>query len=275
MELFTQTVELPGSMTGYLARPARVVEPLPGVIVVQEIWGVDAHMRDVSQRFATAGYVALAPDLFSKGGKPEALSEPRVEGAKQFMEGLPPQAWGSLMDPTQRALELAKLGEVERRQLGETLAAFFGPDRQAQMATYAQDLVPIARWLREQGACRGRRLGAIGFCMGGGLAASLAALDPELRGAAVYYGQPPNAEQVAKLSCPLLGIYGQEDPRLVQQLPGFEQAMKAAGKPYELHVYPGTPHAFFNDSRRSYRAEAARDAWARTLAFFARELTPA
>lgn len=273
MELLAKTVELPEKITGYLARPARVQEPLPGVIVIQEIWGVDAHLRDVADRFAAAGYVALAPELYSKGGMPEALTEARLTVVKRFMDGLPPQAWATLMDPAKRAEELARLGEAERKKVGETMGQLFSPDRMAQMKSYGKDVLVADQWLRQQSFCKGRKVGAVGFCMGGGLAGDLAIQDPELAGAVVFYGQPLSAEEIGRgLRCPILGLYGQEDPRLVQQLPGFEQAMKAAGKTYELHVYPRTPHAFFNDTRASYRAEAARDAWARTLSFFARQL---
>jgi carboxymethylenebutenolidase len=70
------------------------------------------------------------------------------------------------------------------------------------------------------------------------------------------------------------GFYGQEDPRIVEGLPAFEQALDGAGVDYELRIYPGTGHAFFNDTRPSYGPEAARDAWARMLAFLAETLDP-
>lgn len=276
MHLTTQTLELPGRMGGYLARPARVEDPLPGVLVIQEIWGVDGHIRDVTERFAAAGYAALAPDLFSKGGgRPPALTHERVEALKRFLGTLPPQAWGNMMNPQQREKELERLPEAERRSVGETVGTLFAPDRMARMGEHVKDLLPIAQWLREQPFCRGRRVGAVGYCMGGGLAAALATEDAALGAAACYYGAPPAAEKIAAIRCPVLGLYGEDDPRLMPMLPPFEQAMKAAGKELELKVYPKTPHAFFNDTRISYRAEAARDAWARTLGLFARALTPA
>ena len=68
MAILTETISKP-ELTGYLARPERAQGPLPGVLVIQEAWGVDAHIEDVTRRFAAAGYLALAPDLFSEGGK--------------------------------------------------------------------------------------------------------------------------------------------------------------------------------------------------------------
>jgi carboxymethylenebutenolidase len=137
---------------------------------------------------------------------------------------------------------------------------------------YAEQLEAVAGWLRARPEVAGRKVAAVGFCMGGGLAGMLAARDPQLGAAVIYYGQPPSAEAIARITCPVLGLFGRDDERLVTQLPAFEQAMKQADKPYELHVYPGAPHAFFNDTRGSYRAGASRDAWARTLALFARAL---
>jgi len=275
MQLTSAQVDLPGSHLGHLVRPARIQAPLPGVVLIQEIWGVDEHIQDVAARLAASGYAVLAPALFSReGGYPPPLAPERVERAKRFLDTIPPQAWGSLPDPSARAGMLASAPEADRGPLDETLAAIFPADRTAQLAGWARDLVEAAAWLRRSPGVRGRLVGALGFCMGGALAARLATDDPALASAVVFYGQPPPAEAVARIACPVLGHYGAEDPRLVQQLPAFEQAMKAAGKSLELHVHPGAPHAFFNDTRRSYQVEAARRAWAGTLGFLARTLGP-
>ena len=118
-------------------------------------------------------------------------------------------------------------------------------------------------------------MGSVGFCMGGGLSTLLACSDPELSAAAVFYGMPPSEERLQALVCPLLGFYGGADPRVTDTVPAMAKAIAEAGGSFEYHVYPGAPHAFFNDTRPAYRIEAARDAWARVLGFFARHLTPA
>jgi carboxymethylenebutenolidase len=114
-----------------------------------------------------------------------------------------------------------------------------------------------------------RRFGSIGFCMGGGYSYQLATHTKDLSGAVIFYGRTP-LELVQQVSCPLLGSFGELDqgipPEKVQE---FERALKAAGKSANIKVYKGAKHGFFNDTRpEAYNAEAAADAWQRTLAFF-------
>jgi carboxymethylenebutenolidase len=108
--------------------------------------------------------------------------------------------------------------------------------------------------------------------MGGGLSGLLAGNDPELAGAVVFYGMPPSEAVVAKVACPVLGFYGESDKRITDRVPGFVDVMGKHHKSFEHHLYPDTPHAFFNDGRPSYRAVASRDAFVRTVAFFQRVL---
>jgi carboxymethylenebutenolidase len=110
--------------------------------------------------------------------------------------------------------------------------------------------------------------------MGGGLSALLACEEPELSAAAIFYGSAPPPERVAGIACPVLGFYGALDARINAGLPVFAEAMAAAGKDFEHHVYPGAPHSFFNDTGPAYRVAAARDSFARLLEFFRRHLAP-
>jgi carboxymethylenebutenolidase len=109
--------------------------------------------------------------------------------------------------------------------------------------------------------------------MGGGLSALLACEEPELSAAAVYYGNAPSAEKVAKIACPVLAFYGEKDQRVNAGIPGFEEAMRKGGKSFEHHIYPDATHAFFNDDGPRYNVRAARDSFARLLMFFARTLS--
>jgi carboxymethylenebutenolidase len=246
---------------GYLARPERAASPLPGVVVIQEIWGVDAHIEDVTQRLAAAGYAALAPDLYAEQGqRPEALGRERIQEVQAFMNGLPASAW---MDPTARAAALAQRPEAERMRIEASHAAMFG--NLGRTERFVPALRAAVRQLRTMAPDQG--VACVGFCMGGGLAALLACEEPELSGAAIFYGSAPPTERVVWICCPVIGFYGALDQRVNAGLPAFTEAMRKAEKAFEPHVYEGAAHGFFNDRRPSYHVGAARDSFARLLEF--------
>jgi carboxymethylenebutenolidase len=112
------------------------------------------------------------------------------------------------------------------------------------------------------------RLGMVGFCFGGGVTWQAATQMPELRAAVPFYGPPPPADQVPNIQAAVLAIYGGLDTRITSTLPTMQAAMDAAGKIFELVVYDDADHAFHNDTGTRYNPEAARDAWARTIAWF-------
>ena len=239
---------------------------LPAVVLVHEIWGVDEHIRDLADRLAGAGYLVFAPDLYSLGGaRPAALLASRVAAAKAFLDTIPPSSW---WDEAARTEALSALPAEEGESLAATFAALFAPRDRQELVAVLRDSV---RHLRSDPECTGR-VGSVGFCMGGGLSAQLACAEPELAAAVIFYGASPARAELAGLACPILGFYGGQDPRITATVPELAAAMEAAGKQYEWHVYADAPHAFFNDSRRSYHADAARDAWARLLGFFAAHL---
>ena len=112
------------------------------------------------------------------------------------------------------------------------------------------------------------KLGAVGFCYGGGMVNWLATQVPELIAGAPFYGPAPAADQVGKIKAPLLIQYASNDERINAGWPAYEAALKAAGKRYEAYVYPGTEHGFNNDTTPRFNAEAAKLAWSRTITFF-------
>ncbi|TAN28180.1 MAG: dienelactone hydrolase family protein [Actinomycetota bacterium] len=259
-----------GGVAAFLARPACASGPVPAVVVIQEIWGVDQHIQDIVERFANSGYLALAPDLYSAGsGRPPALEASRIDGAKAFMNSIPPAEWMTVLsDETLRNKELAKLPDGEGAKVAETIGTLFGRAR-GSSSHDLETLVSAVGFLGSHPACEGRSIGVVGFCMGGGLSAQLACSDANIDAAAIFYGASPGADQVSQIRCPIRGFYGQNDPNIVSGLPGFAKELEKAGIDYDLRIYPDTPHAFFNDTRPSYRQEAARDAWGSLLAFFA------
>jgi carboxymethylenebutenolidase len=219
----SEMVQIPSNgrqVQGYLVRPTAA--RAPGVIVIQEWWGLVDHIKDVADRFAREGFVALAPDLY----------------------------YGRQSDEPDDARKLAM--EMDRtRAVG--------------------DLEAAAGYLRALGC---PRVGAIGFCMGGGLVWELATRRDAIDAGAPYYGRPIPVERVHEVTVPIEGFYAERDSGIsVDGVNDVVLALRNAGKDATVQVYEGADHAFFNDTRpSSYHAEAAADAWRRTLAFFSRTL---
>jgi len=209
---------------GYLAIPEKGTGP--GVIVIQEWWGLVDHIKDVCDRFAREGYVALAPDLY------------HGESTKS------PDEAGKLM----MAL---RVDEAEK------------------------DLRGAIQYLLNHEATTGTKVGVIGFCMGGALSLYAASKNAQVGACVVFYGIHPNVKpDLSSLQAPVLGIYAERDqnvpPESVRKL---EQQLKELGKSVEMHIYPDTDHAFFNDQRPDvYNPKASEDAWHRVTQFFARHL---
>jgi carboxymethylenebutenolidase len=256
----------------YFARPPGVRAPLPAVVVIHEVFGADEYIEDVAQRFATAGYDVLAPDLLSAGGaRPEEITRPRVAALRAFLNANP-AAWSG---PQAREEALGRVPEAERERLAASIARLFGSDegRAQRFVRYTEVLADGVRHLRAAPGAGDRKIGSIGFCMGGGLSGLLACAAPTLSAAVVCYGAPPPGEKIPAIACPVLGHYADPDPRITPSIPGFAEAMRASGKSFAFHVYSGAPHGFFNDTTGAYRVEAARAVWARTLAFFLEHLS--
>jgi carboxymethylenebutenolidase len=219
-----EMIEFPSNgsnAVGYLASPEGGQGP--GVLVIQEWWGLVPHIRDVCDRFAAAGFVALAPDLYHG----VTVKEPDEAG---------------------KAMMALKMDQAARDMSGA-----------------------VDELVSRSGQAR---IGVIGFCMGGGLALVLATQRPDAVAAVVpCYGVipwPDAQPDYAALSAALLGHYASDDdfftPAAAEAL---GEQLRGLGKEAEIIVYPGTDHAFFNDTRPEvYNAEAAAALWARSLAFF-------
>jgi carboxymethylenebutenolidase len=210
-----------GSIKGYLVRPARNTQKLPGILVVHENRGLNPYIEDVARRLAVQNYMAFAPDgLTSVGGYP---------------------------------------GDDEKGA-----AAFQKVDR----AKMAEDFVAAAKWLKMRRDCTGR-LGAVGFCFGGGVVNTLAVrLGSDLDAAVPFYGGQPPAADVARIKAPMLIHYAGLDTRIDAGWPAFEEALKANQVKYQEFMYEGANHGFHNDTTPRYDKAAATLAWDRTLAFF-------
>ena len=136
-----------------------------------------------------------------------------------------------------------------------------------------QDFVAAMKWLDTHEHSTGK-VGAVGFCFGGGMVNQLAVLLPDLLDAGVpFYGRQPATEDVAKIKTPLLIHNAENDTRILAGSPAYQAALKENGVAFEAHVYKGANHGFHNDTTPRYDSEAAALAWERTIAFFREHLS--
>jgi carboxymethylenebutenolidase len=233
--LEAQDVRVPvgdGTIAAYYAKPAGKSN-LPVVLLVHEIWSVHEYFKDLCRRLAKRGYLAVAPDLFGRQGDPS---------------------------------------NMERDDIFPKIVARV-PDAQVM-----SDLDASAAWAFAHGG-DANRLAVTGFCWGGRITWLYAAHDAKLKAAVAWYGKvegnpdalhPRPPIDVAKdLKAPVLGLYGGADAGIPNDgVDRMRAALKAAGKPSEIHTYPDAPHAFHADYRPSYRKEPAEDGWRRMLDWF-------
>jgi len=140
--------------------------------------------------------------------------------------------------------------------------------RTVDAAKMYEDFVASYNWLKSRPDCSGK-VGAVGFCFGGGIVNRLAVALPDLAAGVPFYGRPTaNPDDVAKIKAPLLLNYASNDAGTNAGLPAFEAALKANNKTFTLHMYEGAQHGFHNDTTPRYDEAAAKLAWTRTLEWF-------
>lgn len=230
-------VEVPvsdGVLPAYRAMPA-AAGTFPVILVVQEIFGVHEHIRDLCRRLAKEGYFAIAPELYFRQGSVVGMGD---------------------------------IKEIISKVVSKV------PDPQVM-----SDLDETVAYVKSTGRGDTARLGITGFCWGGRIVWLYAAHSAALKAGVAWYGKlagdstattPRHPIDIAsELKAPVLGLYGGADQGIpVETVDRMREACKAAGKACEIVVYPDTPHAFNADYRPSYRAEAAKDGWARMLSWF-------
>jgi len=242
LETTSSIIEIPWNdvtIPAHISKP-RDAAPRAAVLLVHEIFGLDGHMKDVASRFAAEGYAALVPELFTPAGP---ISGEGFEAARE------------------RAQKLYDRDIVS--QLEASLK-------------YYSSLSDVS----------GKKIGVVGWCWGGRATMLFAFSKPAINAAIVFYGRPINRETNEKmpvspldiagnLPCPLLGMFGQEDQGIpLDDVRKLESELRKTVHDIEIKTYPGAGHAFFNDTRpQVYREEAAKDAWVRTLAFYAKNLS--
>ncbi len=163
------------------------------------------------------------------------------------------------------AVDLYRGKVTDKQEEAHQLASGLPPDRALRDLKAGFDALAARPDVRKD------RIGTIGWCMGGRYSLTLATDEPRLAASVAYYGAPPtDPAAIARIKAPVLGNFGADDKGpSAEQVNAFEAAMKAAGKPVDVKIYEGAGHAFakVDNPWGSYRAEAAKDAWARTVAF--------
>jgi carboxymethylenebutenolidase len=222
-----------GSIPAYRAMPEQG-GPSPTVLVVQEVFGVHEHIKDVCRRLAKLGYYAIAPELYARQGNPAEISD-----IKQLLAKI-----------------VSKVPDAE----------------------VMSDLDATVAYAKSTGKANISKLAVTGFCWGGRITWLYAAHNPELKAAVSWYGSdrpvdelhPKNPTDIAgDVKTPVLALYGGADSsNPLATIEKRQAECMAAGKTCEKIVYPDAPHGFNADYRPSYRPEAAKDGWAKMLAWF-------
>ncbi|MBI1790274.1 MAG: dienelactone hydrolase family protein [Acidobacteria bacterium] len=222
------------SIPAYRAMPA-AGKAFPVVLVVQEIFGVHEHIKDVCRRFGKLGYLAIAPEMYARQGD---------------------------------VSKLQNIQEIFQKVVSKV------PDAQVMA-----DLDAAVDWAAKSGKGDVARLGITGFCWGGRVVWLYAAHSAKLKAGVAWYGRlvgqasemtPKHPVDVAaSLKAPVLGLYGGQDQGIPQDtVEKMRAALKAAGKPSEIVVYPQAGHGFNADYRPGYNKEAAEDGWKRLQDWF-------
>jgi carboxymethylenebutenolidase len=215
-----------GSASGYLAVPESGKGP--GVVVLQEWWGVDDYIKGYCDRFAAEGFVAVAPDLYHG----DTTEQP---------------------DEAQQKMMAMNMDEAEKEMRG------------------------AVDYVASHESFDGTGIGAVGFCLGGGLAVWAATANPKVDAVVTYYYVMPHGKpDFSKVDAPVLGHFGTSDDFVsVDDAKALEQELKDAGADAKFEFYEGAGHAFANDHDRlgTYEEEHDRSAWEKTVDFLKRHLS--
>lgn len=203
---------------GYLVKPEQM--PAPGMLVLHEAQGLNDNIRGIADRFAGAGYVALAADLFSDGNRMVCMF---------------------------RAFSGLLLTPLNNSTVQNVRAAF--------------------EYLQAVSGVDGKRVGAMGFCLGGSFALQLACLDGSVRAISIVSAQNPRPLDAVQRACPIVGSYADPD-FTTNDRKKLDLVLDEYKIPHDIKFYPGAKHSMFNNAAADYDPIVADDAWKRTLAFF-------
>ncbi|MDQ8023392.1 MAG: dienelactone hydrolase family protein [Moraxellaceae bacterium] len=227
--------KLPGSLPAYRSAPAGA-GPHPVILVIQEIFGVHEHIRDMTRRLAKLGYLAIAPELYFRQGDP--AKAPDIDTLRETIVSKVPDR--QVLDDLDATLAWADANGGDAQRIGITGFCWGGR----------------ITWLY---AARQPRIkaGVAWYGRLNGVASEVTPLHP--------------IDVVSQLKAPVLGLYGGQDAGIpLEAVAHFRETLKGAHSPSEIYLYPEAPHAFYADYRPSYRPLDAADGWQRLQAWFVR-----
>lgn len=248
-------------ITAHLARPTSNGK-YPGIVLIHEIFGLDDHIRDVSNRLAAEGYVVLAPHLFSSKKFADTLTPGNIGAGMKFMMSIPPE---KQRDESHRETELGKLGGVEREAVMKVYTTLFMNRPTDVFVEYLSRAVDRLNSMENANG----KIGSVGFCFGGGMSINLACTG-KTDGSVIFYGENPDPiDKTRNVKGAVMGLYGGEDMRINSKVNELVKALVDYKKPFTIKVFPGAHHAFFNDTRpQMYNKAAAEESWRMVLRFF-------
>ena len=251
------TGDLMDDMATYVSQPN---DPgrRPAVIVIQEVFGINSNIQAIADRFAAAGYFAVAPALFHREDTTGGIRGTNPVFAYAGVGGTPP-------DPA--ALE------------GRTKAVGNWRDEEIIL-----DINTTISWLKRHPRVQGDSFGIVGFCAGGRITYLAASSCPGIGAAVNFYGGNTMVswgggttpfDRTPNIKCPVMGNFGETDANpTVDDVRKIEAELQKYNKVYDFKIYPDAGHGFICDERGDYREAAAEDAWERTLGWFQKHLSP-
>ncbi len=235
----------PAEMPVFVAHPEPTGEKRPGLILLQEIFGVNDHIRDVCRRFASMGYVVVAPDIFHRSGHWIKLGYDQFSEARPLVGTLTEEL---VVGDIAAALDfLTGQDDVDATRIGVVGYCFGG----------RMSFISAARF---QG-----RIKAAAIYYGGGIASNQTS---------EAWPVPP-LTRTGDIKCPVIAFFGALDKHIPQEaVAALDESLQAHGVAHSVHYYPYADHGFFCDARATYHPRAAQDAWHRTMWFFGKHLGP-
>ncbi len=228
------------------------------IMVVSEIWGLTKFLKNFSKRLAQLGYDSLAPDFYSRPDDRNVFTEENIMDAMRPLWALPED---KRRDPEALKTIMSKFSENGRKIFNSVVQG-----REERQKTMIRDLEALYDIYSKNGM----KMGIVGFCMGGGLSFQVST-QKKFDATVVFYGaSPKNIDDIKNISGAVLGIYAGEDGSINATLDQVVSRMVQYKKDFEMKLYPGTYHAFFNDTGMSYHREASDDAWEKVKAFYGR-----